>query len=128
MEDTSWATLREPWQRLRWARMHWQRQSGAVGTMAAAAESLGMQENTYSAYERAPDSSKHTVLDHQRAVQFGRKFKVNWVWILTGEDTPFSRTPAQQRAAELLAKVSEDEQADLVAMIEAVVQRRAANA
>lgn len=125
MEDTTWSTLREPWERLRWARLHWQRQSGAVATMAAAADSLGMQENTYSAYERAPGTSKHTALDHQRAVQFGRKFKVNWVWILTGEESPFSRTPAQKRAAELLAEVSENEQADVVAMIEAVIRRRA---
>lgn len=126
MSDQFWANIREPWQRLRWARLHWQARSGAATTMRAAAESLGMQENTYTAYERDPASgSKHTPLDHQRAMQFGRKFKINWVWILTGEDTPFDRTPAQARAVELLAAAPEDTQDEVVDMIEAVLRRRA---
>lgn len=125
MGDTSWSTLREPWERLRWARIHWQRQNGSAETLRAAAESLGVQENTYSAYERAPESSKHTALDHHRAIQFGRKFKINWVWILTGEDTPFTRTPAEQRAAQLLADASEDEQEMAVDVMAAALRRRA---
>lgn len=127
MSDLEWASLREPWQRLRWARRYWQTKAGSATTAKSAAESLGMQENTYSAYEREPGSSKHTALDHQRAVQFGRKFKINWVWILTGEETPFSRTHAQNRAIQMLAGVEEKDQDEVVDMIEAVINRRRAS-
>lgn len=125
MNSGDWSNLRDPWERLRWARLHWQTQAGGATTATAAAESLGMQQNTYTAYERAPDASKHTPIDHQRAMQFGRKFKVNWVWILTGEETPFNRTPAQVRAVELLAEAPEAAQEEMVDMLEALVRRRA---
>lgn len=125
MSEQDWSSLKHPWQRLRWARLHWQGKSDGATTMRAAAESMGMQENTYSAYERDPDSaSKATELGHQMAMKFGRKFKVNWVWILTGEETPFSRTPAQERMLQLLAETPEDTQDEVVDMMEAVVRRR----
>lgn len=126
MSDLEWAALREPHERLRWARLYWQTKNGAATTAKAAAESLGMQENTYTAYEREPGKSKATALDHQRAVQFGRKFKVNWVWLLTGEETPFSRTPAQTRAIQALAQADENDQEEVVDMIEALLKRRKA--
>lgn len=124
MTEVLWSQLREPWERLRWARLHWQSRAGGAQTARAAAESLGMQENTYAAYERAPGSSKNTPLDHQRAVQFGRKFKINWVWILTGDETPFQRTPSQVRALELMAEVPEDEQERVVEIISAALRRK----
>lgn len=89
MSDETWRDLREPWQRLQWARRHWQAASGSALTARAAAESLGMKEDTYSAYERRPDASKATPLTHQRAIQFGRKFKVRWEWLLTGDGEPW---------------------------------------
>jgi hypothetical protein len=125
MAESEWTKLREPWERLKWARKHWQTKIGAATTKAAAAESLGMQENTYSAYERAPDSSKHTALDHQRAIQFGDKFKVNWVWLLTGRESPFARTPAQERALGLMAEHDEADQERAVDIIAAALKRRA---
>ncbi len=125
MADAEWSRLREPWERLRWARRHWQSKSGGATTKAAAAESLGMQENTYSAYEREPGSSKHTDLDHQRAIQFADKFKVNWVWLLTGQESPFTRTPAQQRALDLMAGEDESDQERAVDIIAAALKRRA---
>ena len=118
-------SLREPWERLKWARRYWQRKTNGATTAKAAAESLSMQENTYSAYERRPDSSKHTPLDHQRAVQFGRKFKINWVWILTGEETPFARTPEQTRAVELMSRATEDAQRHALELIEVALRRSA---
>lgn len=126
MSEVDWSGLREPWERLRWARMHWQTEAGGATTAGSAADSLGMQQNTYTAYERSPEGSKHTPLDHQRAMQFGRKFKVNWVWILTGEETPFNRTSAQVRALELLAGAPEETQEEVVDMLEAVLKRRSA--
>lgn len=123
MDDSSWIELREPWERLKWARRYWQKKAGGATTAAAAAEALGMQENTYSAYERRPDSSKHTDLDHQRATQFGRKFKINWVWILTGEESPFGRTEAQTEAVSLMATADEADQRRVVSIIEAALRK-----
>lgn len=125
MDDCSWIGLREPWERLKWSRLHWQTRIGSARTGVAAAESLGMSENTYTAYERPPGSSKHTPLTHQRAIQFGKKFKINWVWILSGEETPFERTDAQNRAIELMAAASEDDQIQVVDIIEAALRRKA---
>jgi hypothetical protein len=78
-----WRDLREGHERLTWARRR-----SRFETQRDAADSLGMNLNTYSAYERAPDKSKHTPLDHQAAIRFGKKFKVNWVWLLTGWGEP----------------------------------------
>lgn len=125
MTEADWSALREPWERLRWARLHWQLENGSATTARAAAESLGMQENTYAAYERGPHASKFTPLDHQRAMQFGRKFKVNWVWILTGDETPFQRTPAQMQVVELMAGQPADEQERVVEIVSAALRRRA---
>ncbi len=82
--DTSWIILQEPYERLRWAR------SRAFPTASAAARALAMEVNTYSAYEREPGASKRTSLTHDRAMQFARKFKVRWEWLLTGQGLPWN--------------------------------------
>lgn len=124
--DSEWSELKQPWERLRWARLFWQRQTGSATTARAAAESLGMNENTYSAYEREPGEGKKNIpLDHTRAAQFGRKFKVNWVWLLSGDETPFGRTAAQTRAMELLAAAPENIQEEAVEIMETIIRRRA---
>jgi len=92
---TDLSHLKEPWQRLHWARLNWQRTNSLPTTMVAAARALGMDQNTYSAYEREPGKSKHIEMDHERAVQFARKFKCNWVWLLTGADTPFANLESE---------------------------------
>lgn len=125
--DSEWSRLKHPWERVKWARMNWQRQIGSAVTARAAAESLGMKENTYSAYERPDvDGRKSSGLDHQHAIEFARKFKTNWVWLLTGEETPFGRTHAQSRAVELLARAPEDLQEEAVEIMETVLRRRLA--
>lgn len=83
--NEEWRELREGHERLTWARKR-----SLFETQRDAADSLGMNLNTYSAYEREPGKSKHTPLDHQAAIRFAKKFKVNWVWLLTGEGEPFS--------------------------------------
>lgn len=125
MSEFDWLSLKHPWERLRWARLYWQNKKGAATSAKAAAESLGMQENTYTAYERPPGdgTKKHTPLSHQRAIQFGRKFGVNWVWILEGEETPFERTPAQERAIRLMAEAPEDEQERIADIIAAALRK-----
>ena len=119
MDDSGWVGLREPWERLRWARAN-----AGFGTMRAAAESLGMKETTYASYEREPGASKHTPLDHQRAIQFARKFKVAWEWLLVGDGAPFEQrlTPAQERALAAMRGASEEEQERAAAVLEAMLR------
>lgn len=123
MDDADWLRQREGWERVKWARLRWQRLAQVPSESArAAAESLGMQENTYSAYERDPArSSKGTELTVERAQQFGRKFKVNWVWLLTGEETPFDRSPAQIRAVEAMRQLPEQDQEAVANAVEGLV-------
>lgn len=81
--ESVWPELRDPWERLRWARL----QAG-FDIQVAAAESLGMKAQTYRTYERAPDEAGARSFDHNLARRFATKFKVNWVWLLTGEGDP----------------------------------------
>lgn len=82
-----------------------------------------MKAHTYGAYEHRPDSSKHTRLDEQRAVQFARKFCVNWVWLLTGEGRPDapddSLSPTERRVIDALREAPEDRQ---TAVADAITQ------
>ena len=115
--ETEWTDLEEPHERLRWARIR----AGFV-TQAAAAQSLGMNSTTYSAYERSPDMSKSIAMDHQAAIRFGRKFKVSWQWLLVREGTPFSgaTSEAQERVLQQMATAPEEEQERIAAVVEAM--------
>jgi hypothetical protein len=122
--DTRWSEAAEDWQRVKWAR-----EAAGFDTMRAAAQSLKMGENTYSAYERDPSASKTTRLnDPQRAIQFGRKFRVSWSWLLTGEGTPFDRpaNPPQERVIRAMSAFPEDRQDDLANAVEALLKSVAA--
>ncbi|WP_312595723.1 hypothetical protein [Brevundimonas sp.] len=117
--DTEWSQLSEDWERVRWARL----QAG-FPTARSASETLSMKEDTYSAYERPPEASKSTRLKDQRAIQFGRKFKVSWKWLLLGEGTPFDdvRSPAQDRVMAAMATVDEKQQERVAAAVEALLK------
>jgi hypothetical protein len=78
-----WQKCEGTWDRLKWARkLKWSTAEDAAG-------SLGEKAGTYRAYERQPDSSKHTPLDHQHAFRFARRMGVRWEWLLLGEGTPW---------------------------------------
>lgn len=126
--DKGWESLEGPWDRLKWARQRWQRKSGAVNAKAIhAADSLGIPAGTYRAYERRPDSSKNVKYDHQLAIQFGRKFKVSWPWLLTGEGTPFDHlAPMQARVVQVMASLDDERQEEIASMIEAFARARRA--
>lgn len=117
--ETGWELLQDPHERLRWARIR-----AKYATAKAAAESLGMKKDTYSAYERAPDKSKVTGMTHQRAMQFARKFKVSWEWLLNGKGTPFSKpqTLAQERVLTAMSEAPEEEQDRVAAAVEALLR------
>ena len=123
MADQSWRQLEdEPWQRLVWAR------SRKFPTAQAAAESLGIRANTYTAYERPPNKSKHTTLGHQQAMRFGEKYGVRWEWLLTGDGSPFREDsdPGDEdptgRVVRLIRGVPRDQQERIVSAIEALVK------
>lgn len=81
--DQRWRDCEGTWDRLKWARTQ------RFGTAKAAATALGEKEGTYRTYERRPESSKHTPLDHQRAMQFARRLGVRWEWLLLGAGSPW---------------------------------------
>jgi hypothetical protein len=120
MKDERWRDCEGTWDRLRWSRIR-----AGFEKANAAAESLGMKDDTYTAYERRPDSSKHTALDHQRAGQFAKKFKVSWRWLLLGEGEPgeIELTAAQKRAVAAMREAPEDEQERAADVIETMLRR-----
>ena len=115
-KDERWRDCEGTWDRLRWSRIQ------MFETAKDAADSIGMKEGTYTAYERRPTSSKHTAMSHQAAGMFARKFKVNWVWLLKGEGSPFDSelTPAQLRIVAAMSKATEAEQERAANIIEAM--------
>lgn len=122
-DDGSWDGLPR-WERVRWAR------SRKFETATAAAESMGMRPNTYSAYERRPDSSKHTALDHQAAARFAKKFGVRWEWLLSGEGTPWPGgepdAPAM-RVVNAMNGLSRDRQEEIASAMVALIKARNAS-
>jgi hypothetical protein len=126
MQDNTWKDLEGGWDRLRWARMRWQREAGAVNPTADnAAQSLAIKPGTYRAYERPPGSSKHIALDHQVAARFARKFKVSWRWLLIGEGTPFDDdlSPVQERVMRAMLDIGDADQQTLADLAENLAKR-----
>lgn len=114
-----WREVTESWERLIWARERWQTARGVKPSKSDAADALGMKFGTYAAYEREPGQSKHTVMDHQHAISFARKFKCDWVWLLTGEGSPDAIQPSSDEI-ELLRTVREQPETRRRAFIEAI--------
>lgn len=125
--DERWKGLREPWERLRWARAHWQDSTGAINPTAAdAALSMGIRPNTYAQYERRPDSSRHVPIGHQEAIRFGRKYGVRWEWLLLGNGEPLQEEPEPsepiKRAMSVMKLVPREQQEAIANAIEALVK------
>ncbi len=100
MSDESWRNLKEPWERVRWARAR------KFGTAKDAADALGIKPGTYGGYERPAGSSRSVPLKHQLAAKLGNKFKVDWKWLLTGEGAPF-KDKVKDQALERIARAIE---------------------
>ena len=81
--DDRWRNSEGTWDRLKWARL----QKFATAEDAAAA--LGEKAGTYRTYERSPESSKHTPLDHQKAAHFAKRLAIRWEWLLQGDGAPW---------------------------------------
>ncbi len=121
--DTSWSTQHHYWERVRWARLQWQQRAGMPETARAAAEALGMEENTLTTYERRPRSNKG--LSIERARQFGKKYKVSWIWLALGEGTPFDDdlSPDAQSVARLVDATPEEDRPKVVEAIKTLLKR-----
>lgn len=124
MAERDWRALEGQWERLRWARQRWQNTGAVKPTAEHAAESLGIKPGTYRAYERGPDTSKHTPFGHQEAMLFGRKFKVSWTWLLLGQGSPFDdQLPEpQERVIRAMAVADPDQQEALADMVERLLR------
>lgn len=74
-----WPDQRPRWERIRWARIH-----AGYERAKDAADSLGIKPGTYRTYERGPeDGGREPPLTELQ--RLARKFKVNWIWLATGE-------------------------------------------
>ena len=118
--DTSWAQLREPHERLRWARLR------LYPTATAFADAVGLKKDTYTAHEREPGSSKATRLTAEKAMQFGRKLKVRWEWLLEGKGLPWpddssaGRSRPAAQVAELVDSADPEEQERILRVVQAM--------
>lgn len=126
-DDGSWQKLEEPWQRLKWARERWQRRTmQKLGTAEQAAAALGMPGGTYRAYERAPGTSKAIKLSHEMAERFGRAFGVNWIWLLTGQGSPFDvlefASDAIEAVVRAMAALPKDRQNAIAVTVRAMIE------
>jgi transcriptional regulator with XRE-family HTH domain len=118
----SWRDLREPHERLRWARLH--RTPFARPTDAA--RSLNIRPGTYRTYElaKADGGRAPSIVETQR---IAKKFGVSWQWILTGDGTPDEPKQDELRefAERLQARFSEVEpakQEDALRAVEGVLE------
>lgn len=91
----SWASLRDQWERLRWARLH----RTPFERVKDAAESLGLKPGTYRTYEHSPGEDGGRLPPLTELQRICRRFKVNWVWVATGEGTPDDGVVTDDRIA-----------------------------
>lgn len=97
MESTAWATCEDLWDRLRWARLN----SPSQMSTEDAGRVIGVPAQTYRTYERRPGTPGARGISPQNAIQLGRRWKISWQWIISGEGTPFDKelSDAQLRLA-----------------------------
>jgi hypothetical protein len=97
---------------------------GKAPNAAAAAESLGIEPHTYRSFEGPEDRSKFTPINHQRAIEFGRKFKVSWVWLLTGEGAPdrVELNEPQQRIVTAMRDATDEKQQAIADVVERMLK------
>lgn len=122
-DDLAWTRLKEAWQRLRWARQR----TGMTQANFASAVRLG--RTGYIKYEANPEKSQHTQMTADRAMQFAKRLRVRWEWLLEGHGPPWINdseqkklTEPQERAVQLLDDKPVDQQARLVEAFEQIVR------
>lgn len=87
--DSSWKNCREFWERLRWARLHYAKKKGdTIFRPTDAASTLNVKPGTYRTWEQ-PKESDGRVPDMSTIQQIAAKFGVSWVWLLSGQGSPY---------------------------------------
>lgn len=113
-----WQHLNDTHSRIRWARFQ-----SPFETAKAAADSIGIKEGTYRTYER-PVENAGRIPPVVEAKKIARKFKVNWVWMLTGDGRPDSDEAENPRIKEVLQRIDQvprEKQDDALNAVEAVI-------
>ena len=94
-----WQNLKQPHERLRWARTR-----AGYKTGSSAARSAKVDPGTYRSHERAPEDGGR-VIDEGWAQLYSDTFNVHWPWLLTGAATPDTKyateNPLDRRWQEL---------------------------
>lgn len=122
--DESWREIcdrTDGWKRLRWARGQTE-----FATPTEFARSARINVQAYLAMERDPNSSRSRKLDLDSVIKAGRKAKVSWQWIMTGDGEPWI-TAAEKpgdRVREALAGVMPDEDVEQLATLAELLDRR----
>jgi transcriptional regulator with XRE-family HTH domain len=119
----NWQHLEQPWERLRWARLN--ARPEPFDQLKAAAESLNVKPGTYRTYEQ-PKAEGGRAPQLAELQRFARKFKVSWVWIASGQGSPFDEptSPFLQVAetvAERLEAVPPEKREDAIGAIYGVL-------
>lgn len=87
--DSSWEECREFWERLRWARLYYAHKRGdVVFRPTNAAETLNEKPGTYRTWEE-PKENGGRVPEMFRIQKIAEKFGVSWVWLLSGQGSPY---------------------------------------
>jgi hypothetical protein len=96
-------------------------------TAKAAGAVIDKSDQTYRTYERAPGPSGRTI-DAQDVITLGRRWKISWQWILSGDGTPFDKdlSPRQLRLITLLDQAPDELQDAAYRALEAMLEERKA--
>lgn len=88
MDDT-WQECREFWERLRWTRHLYARRKGdIIFRPTDAARTVGEKPGTYRTWEE-PKENDGRVPEIWRIQKIAEKFGVSWVWLLSGQGSPY---------------------------------------
>ena len=90
-----WRGLDKTWERLRWARL-----KAGFERPTDAARSLDIKPVTYRTYEHGPaDGGREPSLTELQ--RMARKYKVDWIWLASGQRTPDIPDPDEPDVAEI---------------------------
>lgn len=113
----NWTSLKETWERMRWARM-----SAGFEKAKDAADSLGIKPGTYRTYER-PTENEGRGPPLSEIQRIAKKFKVSWIWLASGEGVPMLDAAPPPEVARTWAELPEDKRDDALALWRALGRR-----
>lgn len=85
---------------------------------ADAARAFGWTVSTYTHHENGTRE-----YDHAQAQKYGRAFRVNWIWLLTGVDPRIEIDPDEATVLDLMANMTPEEREQAVAVLRALANK-----